>query len=78
MRWPFAMHGSKDLSRIGEDAFFDGFMGAGLFGNLGIPTADGGREEEPGYTKLLAIGSTLLLLLQIGGIVLLYRSDHHP
>jgi len=53
-------------------------MGAGLFGNLGIPTADGGREEEPGYTKLLAIGSTLLLLLQIGGIVLLYRSDHHP
>ncbi|MGF7181437.1 hypothetical protein [Tunturiibacter psychrotolerans] len=52
-------------------------MGAGLFGNLGIPTADGGREQEPRYTKSLARGSTFLLLLQIGCIIFLYRDGHH-
>jgi hypothetical protein len=78
MCWPFTIPpSSKDLSRIGEESFWDGFMGAGLFGNLGVPTADGGREESPRYTKSLAIGSTFLLLFQIGGIIFLYRSAHH-
>jgi hypothetical protein len=78
MRWLFSkLSGSKALGRIGDDAFTDGFRGAGLFRGFGRPGSDGGRVEDQIYSLMLTVASVIALLVLIGCIVDLFVSHHH-
>ncbi|MBB5329408.1 hypothetical protein [Tunturiibacter gelidoferens] len=61
---------------IDPEVFLDTYLGAGLFGHLGIPVKGSKRVVDESYTKLLAFSSAFCLLVLIGGVIFLFM-DHH-